>query len=102
MGGKDYFLAKHFDKDRDGKLNEKESQNAYEEIRNGYEDKFFWNLDKEGANRQTRILQKRGEIVDAEDFSVLTKTYPKHPMSERLPTFKTKVELETARKKNTV
>lgn len=58
VGGRDYVLAKRFDKDKDGKLNEKERKEAYEAIYNNEEDKYVWNLDNQGSNRAYRILQK--------------------------------------------
>jgi hypothetical protein len=42
----------------------------------GFEDKFVWNVEQAGAQRPFRIMQKRGVIVDAEDFVPITKTYP--------------------------
>lgn len=33
VGGRDYVLAKHFDKDRDGKLNEEENKAAMKAIK---------------------------------------------------------------------
>ncbi len=58
VGGRDYFLAKKFDYDNDGKLSEKERKDAYDAINNNYESKFVWGLEKEGSNRPCRILQK--------------------------------------------
>jgi hypothetical protein len=58
VGGRDYFLAKKFDLDRDGKLNEGERKHAYDSLHNGYENNFVWGLEKEGSNRPCRILQK--------------------------------------------
>jgi len=52
------------------------------------ENKFFWGIEQSGIDRKFRILQKRGQFVDAEDFLVLTKTYPEHPL--------TKVEVKAA------
>lgn len=60
VGGRDYFLAKRFDLDKDGKLNQEEKQKAYEEIMKGYEDNFVWNLENQGSKRGRRILQKVG------------------------------------------
>ena len=51
----------------------------------GFEDKFVWNVEKTGAQRPFRILQKRGVIVDAENFIPVTSTYPEHPLSKVLP-----------------
>ena len=58
VGGKDYVLAKRFDLDGDGKLNEKEKKNAYDQISKGYEDNFVWNCENQGVKRPFRILQK--------------------------------------------
>ena len=69
---KDLFLAKQFDLDRDGKLNQTERKNAEEAIANGFEEKFLFGLDRAGLNddiRSTkkinyiRVLQKEGEII---------------------------------------
>ena len=38
-------------------------------------------------------MQKRGAMVDAEDFRAVTDTYPKHPMSDYIPLNKTQTEL---------
>jgi len=58
VGGKDYVLAKLFDLDGDGKLNEKEKKNAYDQISKGYEDNFVWNVENQGVKRPFRIMQK--------------------------------------------
>jgi hypothetical protein len=34
-------------------------------------------------------MQKRGVMVDAEDFSNVTDTYPQHPMKDIIPKVKT-------------
>jgi len=38
-------------------------------------------------------MQKRGAMVDAEDFSDVTKTYPRHPMMDVQPNVGTQTEL---------
>ena len=58
VGARDYVLAKRFDRDLDGKLNEKERAEAYKSIKNNIEDNYVWNLDNQGSNRAYRILQK--------------------------------------------
>ena len=57
VGGRDYVLAKRFDLDGDGKLNAEEKKNAYEQLKNGYEDKFVWNVENQGVKRPFRIQQ---------------------------------------------
>jgi len=39
-------------------------------------------------------MQKRGIMVDAEDFRAVTDTYPKHPLSDIKPAHKTQVALK--------
>jgi hypothetical protein len=48
--------------------------------------------------RPYRILQKRGVFVDGDDFLGVTDTYPKHPISEKMPKLTTKTELTDFRK----
>ena len=37
--------------------------------------------------------------MDADDHSVISKTYPKHPISDNVPNYKTRTELLEQRKK---
>ena len=64
----------------------------------GYEDKYVWNVEASGAQRPYRILQKRGVIVDAEDYLDIGKTYPKHPLNDIKPKLTSKTELTNFRK----
>lgn len=100
VSGKDYFLARRFDADNDGKLNSYERETALNALNNGIENNFRWGLEKEGCQRSTRILQVRGQIVDAENFGVIKDTYPKHPLSELVPSVSTLRELHARRKAN--
>lgn len=60
----------------------------------------MWGLEASAfGGRPYRILQKRGAIVDAEDFLPVTDTYPKHPLTESEPDRKTRTELLNYRKK---
>jgi hypothetical protein len=36
----------------------------------------MWNIEKSGNSRPYRILQKRGVIVDADNFLPVGETYP--------------------------
>jgi len=85
VGGRDYVLSKRFDLDGDGKLNDTEKKNALEAIKNGVEREYVWNLENQGGKRAFRILQKRGKIIDAENFIPLQESYPKHPISFKEP-----------------
>ncbi len=62
VGNRDYVIAKHFDKDQNGKLNASERLAAMTAVQNvrihtcslilfiqGFEDKFVWNVEQAGA-----------------------------------------------------
>ena len=86
--------------DKDGRLNTTEKSNALAAIHNGLENKFVWNIDKSGPSNQNRILQKRGVVVEADNFGVVGKTYPGLEMSKSAPKIKTSRELKNVRKKD--
>ena len=102
VGGRDYVIAKRFDVDNDGKLNEQEKAAAYEGIKNNIESKYIWNIDKLGGVRPLRLLQKRGKFIEAEDFLPIRDTYPKHPISDIIPRCATFTELNHLRKKENI
>jgi len=93
VGGRDYVIAKQFDKDGDGRLNTNEKKNAMSAIKSGYEANFVWNVEVSGGARPYRLLQKRGVVVDAEDFLPVRETYPIHPNSLKQPNVKTLKDL---------
>ena len=102
VGGRDFVIAKRFDIDNDGKLNEQEKKAAYEGIANNIEDNYIWNIDNQGGTRSRRLLQKRGKFIDAEDFLPIQDTYPRHPISDIKPHVKTFTNLKELRKKETI
>ena len=102
VGGRDYVIAKRYDIDNDGKLNEQEKKAAYEGIKNKIEENYVWNIDKLGGVRPLRLLQKRGKFIDAEDFLPITDTYPKHPITEIIPHCATFTELKKIRKQENI
>ena len=67
------------------------------ELSQGIADKFTWGVEQSGAQRSYRIMQKRGVIVDADDFHPVTSTYPEHPLSKVVPKVANKEELKEAR-----
>ena len=96
VNGKDYYLSKLFDVDKDGKLNSREKANALEAINLGYDDKLVWGCESSGINRSFRIVQKRGNVILNEEFNAITSTYPEYPSA--YSRIKTKTELENIRK----
>jgi hypothetical protein len=102
VGGRDYVIAKRYDIDNDGKLNEQEKKAAYEGIKNKIEENYVWNIDKLGGVRPLRLLQKRGKFIDAEDFLPIRDTYPKHPITEVIPHCATYTELKHLRKQENI
>lgn len=49
VSGRDYVLARKFDKGLKNYLTKEERQNAIDQINQGFEDKFVWNVDAGGA-----------------------------------------------------
>ena len=98
VGGRDLVIAKRYDIDKDGKLNEQEKKNAYEGLANNVEENYVWNVDNQGGKRSFRLLQKRGKIIDAEDFLPIRETYPVHPINKIIPHCATFTELKKLRK----
>lgn len=83
VGGRDLVVASRFDADCDGKLSSVEREAAIKALReDNYEGKFVWGIEQSGANCENRIIQKRGLIIKGDDFTVLKKTYPEHPLSQ--------------------
>jgi hypothetical protein len=68
VGGRDYVVARRFDEGFKNFLTPAERAQAIEAVKTGYEEKFIWNVEASGAQRQYRILQKRGVMVDADDY----------------------------------
>lgn len=93
VGGRDYVIGRRFDEGLKNHLTPEERKRAIEAVKNGYEDKFVWNVEASGAQRQFRIMQKRGQMVDSDDFQFVAATYPAHPLGEFKPELKTNTEL---------
>jgi hypothetical protein len=53
---KDYFLARLFDKDGNGRLSASERATALVAIENGLESNFKWGLDKTGVDGAYRVI----------------------------------------------
>ena len=57
VGGRDLVIAKIFDKDKDGRLNSAERQEALRSIvQDNIEDKFVWGIEQSGGNTANRII----------------------------------------------
>ena len=76
VGSQDLFLAKRFDKDGDGRLNPAEREAADKALREGVTEQFIWGVEQSAPHRSYRLLQKRGVVVDSEDFAGIRSTYP--------------------------
>ena len=58
---------------------------------------MVWNVEQSGALRSFRIMQKRGVVLDNDDFLPLKNTYPIHPASLIMPNARTVPELRDQR-----
>ena len=102
VGGRDYVISKRYDIDNDGKLNEQEKKAAYEGLSQNIEENYIWNVDNQGGKRAFRLLQKRGKIIDAEDFWPIRETYPEHPISKHIPRCSSLTELKKLRREENI
>jgi hypothetical protein len=102
VNNRDYFIAKRFDVDQDGKLNSAEKKAAICSLKNGFEDQFYWNVEKSGIHRGTRLLQVRGKIIEADNFTAIKDTYPEYPISKVNKTTATYTELKQKRKQEII
>ena len=59
---------------------------------------MVWNVEAQGAQRSFRVMQKRGVVVDADDFLPVRGTYPEHEMTSKVPNASTYGELRQKRK----
>ena len=59
---------------------------------------MVWNVEQSGALRSFRIMQKRGVILDNDDFLPVRQTYPDHPSTSVVPNARTIPELRELRK----
>lgn len=93
----DFFVAKIFDEDKDGKLNATERAKAEDALKNGYLDRFKLGLESSGPDSLLRTIQKRGVIIQGDDTSKILQTYPiiKHVS---LPSITSRSELINTRK----
>ena len=80
---RDLALAKHFDKDNDGRLNTAERDAALKALKeDAFDSRFMWGLEQAGGLKEhIRVMQKRGKVLAGEDFSPLQETYPVHPLT---------------------
>jgi hypothetical protein len=58
-----------------------------------------WNVEVSGGTRPYRLMQKRGVIIDAEDFLPVRQTYPEHPDTQKVPNARNQQELKEQRNK---
>lgn len=96
VGAHDLVLASQFDKDKDGKLNAVEREQAMRALSQGFSQKFVWGCESSGLNRSFRLVQKRGKVINDEDFGVIRDTYPKYATNDKTLT---RSQLEEFRKK---
>ena len=80
VGIRDYFLSRLYDKDKKGFLTDEERKELYDAIKNGIEHKYIWNVEQAGKDRPYRLIQKRGKIIDAEDFQSVRDTKTLKPL----------------------
>ena len=61
---------------------------------------MVWNVDSQGPQRSFRIIQKRGVVLDEDDFLPVRSTYPEHPSSSTIPKAATIGEVRQQRRES--
>lgn len=56
-------IAKMFDKNKDGILDDEEKAEMMKALNNGMMDKYVWGLEQTGSNKHPRLIQKNGNII---------------------------------------
>jgi hypothetical protein len=92
----EYFVSRLYDHDNDGKLTPQQRESAQKALGNGEMDKYTFGVEASGVLRSYRILQKRGVVIDSDDFSQIATTYPAFQSPD--PLHKTRSELLETRK----
>lgn len=64
----EFAIAKRFDLDGDGILNDKEKKEWLNALRNGYEQTLFWAEDSNDPSLNLRVVQKGGKILLPDTF----------------------------------
>jgi len=59
---------------------------------------MVWNVEQSGVQRSFRIMQKRGVVIDSDDFNGIRDTYPEHHLSKVKPNAKNMDELRQKRR----
>ena len=59
---------------------------------------MVFGVEQSGAQRSFRIMQKRGVILDQDDFLPIRGTYPEHPISKHSPGVQTLEQLRDRRR----
>ena len=96
----EFFVSRLYDADNNGKLTPQQKLAAQNAMVNGELDKFTFGVDASGVLRSFRIIQKRGVILDSDDFSKITSTYPALNTTPGIP--KTRSQLLETRKSQDV
>ena len=59
---------------------------------------MMWGVEQSGPLRSFRVMQKRGVIIDSEDYLPITGTYEEHPLSKVVPKARNMDELKQLRR----
>ena len=60
---KDMAIAKMFDKNKDGILDDEEKAEMMKALKDGIMDRYVWGLEQTGSNKHPRLIQKNGNII---------------------------------------
>lgn len=74
---KDMAIAKMFDKNKDGVLDDEEKAEMKKAISSGMMEKYIWGLDNIGPGRHPRMVQRDGKFIGENNLETVKKTEAK-------------------------
>lgn len=94
VGHTDMAIAKIFDKNRDGVLDEKEIHNMRKAIDEGAMDHYIWGLDQGGSSEHPRLIQHKGKFITEGNY---VKTLPLADLNKPMGRTSSQVKLEATK-----
>jgi len=98
VGPTDYFVAKHFSKERDYRLNTGERKNVVDALESSWLDKFAFGFEQAGPTRLNVVKQIRGKVFTGDNHADINNVYPPHFNSGKVPNHSSRTEMLMARK----
>lgn len=94
VGHRDFALAKIFDRNNDGILDNEEREDMQKAVGEGAMKKYVWGLDELGANKHPRLVQKKGKLLVEGGYNDNSTPLASNTMPKTLTILKTQAKEE--------